>query len=274
MGALIWLSSYPKSGNTWLRTFLHHLLINPPAPLPPDSLSRFTLGDNHRIWYDKAAGVSTVDFDEERISALRPRAQALMTGAFPDSVFVKTHSMVGVRHGVPLINMDVTAGAIYVVRDPRDVVISAADHYGLGIDDMLKQMADPAAVIGGNATQVQTWLGDWSSHVTGWTGQAGRGLLVVRYEDMEQKPLKTFGSIAAFLGLRPPRDRLERAIRFSSFKVLQNQEAQHGFAERSKHSARFFRVGKSGQWRGVLDAAQIEQIESEHGAVMKRFGYL
>lgn len=273
MGALIWLSSYPKSGNTWLRTFLHHLLINPPAPLPPDSLSRFTLGDNHRIWYDKAAGTSTIGFDEERISALRPRAQALMTGAFPDSVFVKTHSMVGERHGAPLINAEVTAGAIHVVRDPRDVVISAADHYGLTIDQMVAQMADPNAVIGGNANQVQTWLGDWSTHVTSWTGKPGPGLLIVRYEDMEQKPLKTFGSIAAFLGLRPPKDRLERAIRFSSFKVLQNQESQHGFGERSRHSARFFRVGKSGQWPGALTAEQVNLITTRHTDVMQRFGY-
>ncbi|PWR20604.1 sulfotransferase domain-containing protein [Zavarzinia compransoris] len=274
MAALIWLASYPKSGNTWLRTFLHHLLINPPAPLPPDSLHRFTLGDHHRIWFDKAAGRSTAGFSLAEILQLRPKTQVLMTGASADSVFVKTHSMVGTYQGVPLINMEVTAGAIYVVRDPRDVVISAADHYGLGIDDMITRMADRDATIGGQQNQVEVRVGDWSSNVESWTGQTGRGLLVVRYEDMEQKPLKTFGAIAGFLGLKPPRERLERAIRFSSFKVSQNQEAQHGFAERSQHSARFFRIGKSGQWPGVLTPEQVARIEHDHGAVMKRFGYL
>lgn len=274
MGALIWLSSYPKSGNTWVRTFLHHLLLNPRAPLPPNELGRFTLGDNHRVWYDKAAGTSTLGMSDAQISALRLKAQALMTGAFPDSVFVKSHTMLGIRDGVPLVNAQVTAGALYVVRDPRDVVISAADHYGLSIDQMIDQMADPTAVIGANDGQVMTFMGDWSGHVRGWTGRPNPSLHVIRYEDMEQKPLKTFGGIAGFLGLKPPRERLERAIRFSSFKVVKNQEAVHGFNERSKHSASFFRVGRSGQWRDTLTPLQAARIETDHAEQMRRFGYL
>lgn len=274
MGNLIWLASFPKSGNTWLRTYLHHLMINPSAPLPPDSLSRFTIGDHNRAWYDKAAGRSTWGMSEQEISKLRPSAQALMTAAFPDSVFVKTHTKLSEVDGVPLVVPKVTAGGIYVVRDPRDVVLSAADHYGLTIDEMIERMNNPAATTGGNAEYIVTYLGGWSDHVHSWTHSPFPNFLTVRYEDMEQKPLKTFGAIANFLGLKPPKDRLERAIRFSSFKVVQNQEAKHGFRERSEHSQRFFRVGKSGQWQNKLTPDQVARIEHDHQVQMRRFGYL
>lgn len=274
MGNLIWLASFPKSGNTWLRTFLHHLLINPPGPLPPDELSRFTIGDHNRAWYDKVHGESTWGLPEAEISKLRPRAQALMTGAFPDSVFVKTHTKLTEVDGVPLVIPEVTAGGIYVVRDPRDVVISGADHYGLTIDGMIERMNNKSATTGGSKDFITTYLGGWSDHVLSWTHAQFPNFLTIRYEDMEQKPLKTFGGIAQFLGLKPPKDRLERAIRFSSFKVLQNQEAKHGFRERSEHSQRFFRVGKSGQWHSKLTPEQVARIESDHAEQMKRFGYL
>ncbi|MDD3443805.1 MAG: sulfotransferase domain-containing protein [Zavarzinia sp.] len=274
MGGLIWLASYPKSGNTWLRTFLHHLLINPPAPLPPDALSRFTIGDHHRAWYDKVAGTSTWGWPEKEIAKLRPRAQALMTGAHPDSVFIKTHSMLGERDGIPLIVPEATSGGIYVVRDPRDVVISAADHYGLTIDEMIGRMRSSQAGTGGTQDSIITHQGSWSEHVLSWTHVPMPGFHTVRYEDMEQKPMKTFGGIAHFLGLKPSRERLERAIKFSSFKVLQNQEAKHGFKERSSFSERFFRVGKSGQWKNKLTPEQVAEIEHDHGEQMRRFGYL
>ncbi len=274
MGGLIWLASYPKSGNTWLRNFLHHLMLNPPQPLLPNQLHKFTLGGDHRGWYDQAHGGPTLLLDEVELAALRPRAQALMTGASPDSVFVKTHSRVGDQGGTPLISPDCSAGAIYVVRDPRDVVLSGADHYGLSVDDMITRMADPAAKLGGNAENVISYLSSWSLHVDSWTGQPSPQLLVLRYEDMEAKPLGTFGAIVRFLGLKVPRDRLDRAIRFSSFKVSQRLEAEHGFRERSDHAQRFFRVGRSGQWRGQLGADQVARIEADHGAVMRRFGYL
>jgi hypothetical protein len=99
-------------------------------------------------------------------------------------------------------------------------------------------------------------------------------LHVVRYEDLHQHPAKFFRGIAKFLGLQPPRERLKRAIRHSSFKVLRGQEDKHGFVERSVHAERFFRQGKMGVWRKILTPGQVERVVKAHGEQMERFGYL
>ena len=79
--------------------------------------------------------------------------------------------------------------------------------------------------------------GSWSEHVMSWTHRPTPGLHVVRYEDMLNAPHKTFAGVTAFLGLKVPRDRLDKAIKLSSFKVLREQEKRHGFIERTAKSA-------------------------------------
>jgi hypothetical protein len=91
---------------------------------------------------------------------------------------------------------------------------------------------------------------------------------------MLSKPQSTFGNVVRFLGLKPPRDRLERAIARASFRVLQEQERRHGFKEKSEKAERFFREGKAGQWHKLLTPEQVERIASSHAEQMRRFGYL
>ena len=115
---------------------------------------------------------------------------------------------------------------------------------------------------------------DWSTHVESWTASSHPQLHVVRYEDMSRRPGPTFRAITAFLGLKPPRERLERAMRHSSFRSLRAQEDRVGFIERTPSQERFFRTGKMGGWREVLDDAQVRRVVERHRAQMERFGYL
>ena len=78
-------------------------------------------------------------------------------------------------------------------------------------------------------------------------------------------------NITKFLGLKPPRDRLQRAINFSSFKVLKGQEEKDDFKERPKEAKAFFRTGKRDQWRDVLSPDQVRRIISDHREQMERF---
>jgi hypothetical protein len=98
--------------------------------------------------------------------------------------------------------------------------------------------------------------------------------LVFRYEDLLADPVKRFGQLAKSVGLSKDPARIRQVVEWTSFKQLQSMESQEGFVERSNFSERFFRAGKSGQWRKHLTAAQVSRIERDHRTQMRRFGYL
>lgn len=273
MGAIIWLASYPKSGNTWMRVFIHNLLINPKEPIKINALDKLSLGEDRAELYNYFDPRPLSSLSAQEVMALRPKVHELLTRASPDSVFVKTHNFLGEVEGYPLVNMECTAGAIYVVRNPLDVVISYARHFGLEIDEAIGQLAHAGAGTPTTDMVARQYYNTWSGNVKSWTQTPAATLHVVRYEDLIEQPLDAFGGVVGFLGLNPPRERLERAIRFSSFDELKAQESEYGFAERSQHS-RFFRSGRTDQWREVLSEAQIERIVADHREQMERFGYV
>ncbi|MEQ8266131.1 MAG: sulfotransferase domain-containing protein [Parvibaculum sp.] len=274
MGALIWLASYPKSGNTWMRSFLHNLFRNSSQPVNINEIDDFCLGASGSAWYRRYTATPLDQLGEEEITRYRMQVQRDFTTVFPDSVFVKTHGYLGEHDGVPLHNMDVTAGAIYIVRNPLDVVLSMMPHFGLTLEQAIAFLANEDGGTQLTSSHVPEHFGSWSTHVRTWTRVPRPNLLVMRYEDMLVKPRKSFKQVADFLGLKPPAERLERAIRFSSFKVLKAQEAKEGFKERPAESKAFFREGKRDQWRDKLSDAQIRQIIAVHHEQMDRFGYI
>ncbi|HEY4343920.1 MAG TPA: sulfotransferase domain-containing protein [Parvibaculum sp.] len=274
MGALIWLASYPKSGNTWMRTFLHNLFANGSRPVDLDRLDDFCLGVSHAPWYLKYTSAPPMEMSAEEIARYRMQVQRDFTETFPDSVFVKTHHFLGERDGVPLHNMDVTAGAIYIVRNPLDVVLSMMPHFGISLDRAITVLADEKAGTQASGGHVPDHYASWSTNVRSWTQTPSPQLLVIRYEDMLAKPRASFKQVTDFLGLKPSPERLERAIRFSSFKVLKAQEQKNGFKERPEIAKAFFREGKAEQWRTKLTPEQVRRIIADHGEQMERFGYI
>ena len=274
MSRILWLASYPKSGNTWLRAFLHNLLRNARTPFDINRMSELTAGDSQAHWYGRLDPRPLTSLGEEDLARLRPKVHALIAEGAPDSVMVKTHNALVEVDGVPMITLSLTAGAIYVVRNPLDVVVSYAHHLGQPTDDIITLMETRGFQSPATADQVPERHSDWSTHVESWTAHPHPTLHVVRYEDMSRRPGPTFRAISAFLGLKPPRERLERAMRHSSFRSLRAQEDRTGFIERTPSQDRFFRAGKVGSWREVLDDAQVRRVVERHRAQMKRFDYL
>lgn len=274
MGALIWLASYPKSGNTWMRSFLHNLFRNEPEPVDLNELTDFCLGESAARWYERHADRPLSEMSMEELARLRPLVHRDFTLAFPDSVFVKTHNYLGEWCGVPLHTMDVTAGGIYVVRNPLDVVVSVTHHFGETVDEAIEHLANDQYVTGDLEKHVPEIHRSWSTHVASWTANPTPQLMVLRYEDLLHKPRKHFKQVANFLGLKPPPERLERAIRHSSFKALKALEQKKGFKERSDKADAFFREGRSEQWREVLTPDQVRRIVRDHHEQMERFGYI
>jgi hypothetical protein len=274
MAGIVWLASYPKSGNTWVRAFLHNLFKNAQTPHDINRMDELSLSDTKPSAYRAIDPDFATDWTMARTFALRERVHRLIAQSRPDSVFVKTHSSLIEAEGHPLITMAVSTGAIYIIRNPLDVAISFATHFALDLDTAIRYMGRRGYTLPQN--EINTWevIGSWTENVESWTNRPSPALHVVRYEDMQEAPRKAFAAIAGFLGLSPPRARLERAIKLSSFRVLQEQERRHGFRERPPHADAFFRKGKAGQWRSGLSADQVARIVADHSETMRRFGYL
>ena len=274
MGGIIWLASYPNSGNTWVRAFLYNLFRNPDKPAPPNELARLTYGDSSKEWFRAVSKVPLEQLSEAEISKLRPAVHRPLTRLEPGTIFVKTHNWLGPIIEVPSITMECTAGAIYVVRNPLDMVSSLASHFGTDIDGAIAMLNDPNEGAPPDDRQVVQFYSDWSSHVKSWTQRENRALHVMRYEDMVAKPIDAFGGLVKFLGVDANRKRIRKAIEFSSFRVLQKLERTQGFRERSVHAESFFRRGKTGAWQDDLSDEQVARIVSHNREQMERFGYL
>ena len=274
MSSIIWLASYPKSGNTWVRAFLQNFLDASDAPSDINALDRYFADESKPNWYVPHAGSPLSDLDTAAICALRPLVHRDIAASRPGSVIVKTHNILGEFNGLPLHDMSVTAGAVYVLRNPLDVVPSVADHFGLSIDAAIEFLNSETTGSPTDEANVASVLSSWSAHVRSWVDGGGEATHVMRFEDLLAKPAKSFRALVRFLGLERDEARLRRAMRFSSFGELQRQERERGFRERSPNSKRFFRSGRRDQWRTALDGGQVERIVAAHGETMRRFGYL
>ena len=272
MASILWLAAYPKSGNTWLRAFLHNLLVDSREPIDINKMAALTKGDSQAAWYEEDGAPGT--WSRAKLAALRPAAQARIAASSPDSVLVKTHNALVEVDGVSMIARELTGGAIYVVRNPLDVAVSYADHLGQSVDAIIELMATTGFETPASASHVPEHHSDWSSHVASWTQVAHPALHVVRYEDMAARPQAAFGAIARFLKIEAPRERVQRAVRFSSFQVLRGQERARGFVERTPAQTRFFRAGKAGGWRRALSPAQVGRMVERHRTQMARFDYI
>jgi hypothetical protein len=275
VGNIVWLASYPKSGNTWLRAFLNNYIAEPERPYSINRLIDLSASEANALFYERydkrpASAYSIVDVQRMRTAVHRD-----LTKLHEELVFIKTHNACLTVHGVPLCTPEVTAGAIYVLRDPRDVAVSYSAYTGQSVDQIIAFMNKSQAANRGTAAQVFELLGSWSMHVESWARQDDRKTLLLRYEDMLQRPEDCFGRVIGFLGGTAEAERLARAIGFSSFPVLAAQETAYGYAANALGSASaFFRVGQAGQWRDVLTNAQRLRIEMDHQTVMQKFGYL
>lgn len=277
MPGIIWVASYPKSGNTWVRMFLESALANIQEPMNVNGKKQFVTGESAYGWFRTCHGSDFDVNDTNTIQGLRPSVHEKLKSLSDQNVLIKTHNALIEVADVPLISMEHTAGAIYIIRNPLDIADSLADHMGLTLDGAIEFMCSHTSVgIGADKKLVREYYGSWSDHVYSWTAQTSPHILILRYEDMLSEPVREFGRLMRFLKHPLSDERLKEVVDLTSFDRLKNSEDTHGFTERSEKSkaGRFFREGKAGRWRKVLTKKQIKKIKSKHEVVMKRYGYL
>ena len=240
---IVWIASYPKSGNTWVRLFLAAYLAN------TDSL------------------------DPNVIASLRLPYLAKLAESGDKDVIIKTHVLNANWHNTAMIPPSVTRRALYIVRHPFDVCVSFAKHMGLSFDDAVASMGNPSFAIGSDM-QIKQPLHTWSTHVSSWLGATGFERLTIRYEDMMLRPYQTFANIITFMGMGVENDKIDRALASTDFDRLKDVEKQKGFLEASdKNDQGFFRSGQIGGFKGVLNDKQIDTLARDHQDMMDRFGY-
>jgi len=276
MGNIVWIASYPKSGNTWMRAFIENYLQNTHKPVDINTIFQSSVAEASAHYYKHhiKQDMETTSLSVEEICALRPQVHSEPARQANGTRFVKTHNFLGEFRGYPLHNSTVTSGAIYIVRNPLDVTVSMARYFDYTIDETIDYMAEEMTGTPNERENVPQIITSWSLHVESWTQNPEAQRLVIRYEDMLDNPIKIFRKVESFLGLRKDPKRLKKAISFSSFNQLRNQEKTHGFIEKHENANSFFRQGRKNQWSEKLSTEQVKKIVDLHTAQMERFKYI
>ncbi|HKP91773.1 MAG TPA: sulfotransferase domain-containing protein [Thermoleophilaceae bacterium] len=274
-GQTVWLASYPKSGNTWLRAVYSAWLTGEPPDL--NELDGSLIASARHL-FDDALGIPSSDLTPDEIEVLRPRADEVRARDATGPLLRKVHDAFFTGPaGEPVLSVAATRSAVYVIRDPRDVAVSLAHHDGKSVEQAAGQLANPKANAGGLhgfAGQVRQRLGTWSEHVRSWTDHAPFPVHVLRYEDCLTDPVPAFETALRAAGLEPvDHGRVAAAVELADFHRLRAAEARDGFRERSPASDRFFRSGRAGSWREEMSADVAASISEAHADQMKRFGY-
>jgi hypothetical protein len=275
---IIWIASYPRSGNTWTRAFINnliHIMEDPEfSDLDLNRIESWADAENATAHYTRLLKRPAHNALPSEIAATRPHVQADIARRAGRPVYVKTHNAHARDHGHPLINTGVTAGTVYLVRNPLDVAISLAHYGSLTLDKAIADMATPGFGVHSTRNYIRTVWGSWSEHVGSWAGRPNPATLVTRYEDLLASPYESFAAIARHLTLDATPAQIERAVDMIRFERLKEKEATTGFVEKPNYTDQFFREGRVGQWRERLDDEQIARVVKAHHPLMRRFGYL
>tara|TARA_B100000902_G_C27294535_1_gene909144 strand:- start:583 stop:1404 length:822 start_codon:yes stop_codon:yes gene_type:complete len=272
---IIWLASYPKSGNTLLRAMLSAYLFS------QDGIFNFQLLNNIKQFpakhFFEDVGIDTTDRNELVKNSLR--AQEHMSN--PQTVgFLKTHNMLyNFNKKYPFTNLDNSLGVIYIVRDPRNVVLSYARHLCVSIEETMKLMTI------GNGID-EDIMGNWSENYKSWKNfNKYKKYLLIKYEDLVLDRDETFLKILKFIfNLRNinhsiDNDKFKKTIDSTTFESLKNLEIKEGFKEsitnkKTGKNIKFFDKGSERNWSTSLEPTISINLEKVFREEMMELGYL
>jgi len=290
MSRRIWLASYPKSGNTWFRLLLANLRAERPAEI--NRLPTEPALASARAPFDRAMLVASGLLTPDECDLIRPAAYRAMAriddpeedagaAGIDDTIFVKTHDgwTYNAAGEAMLGGADAAAGAILIVRDPRDIVASLAHHNAAPYDAAIGFMADPAARFAdrleNQPSQLRQIVTDWSGFQASWLDQRDVPVHLIRYEDLHADAVGALARALTFVGLDATMADCRRAAEFAQFGRVREQEKRSGFGEapRPQLATGFFRRGDTGGWHDELSPQQAACVEAAHAAMMLRLGY-
>jgi len=276
---IIWIASYPKSGNTFLRSFLSTyyfskngkfdfnllLNINQFPSLKYSNLKSFTFVDAAKNWIPN----QKTFFNKEKL------------------FFLKTHNSLEQYFGNKFTTSSETIGAIHIVRDPRNVISSMCNHYSMNYDEIYQKMVDNNTSLSFKTNEGDlsnfSFLGSWSNHYWSWKNNFEFKTLTIRYEDLENNSYDEFYKILTFIeevsGKNNPINikNLKKSLESTNFSNLKKQEKLHGFKEslsyKTNNKTNFFNLGFKNDWRKNLPKEISEKMTNHFIKELKDLNY-
>jgi len=287
---VFWIASYPKSGNTLLRSIISSLFFSSKGnfdfkllrniPVIEDTinlnfLKNKNLGDYNNI--HKAEIISKYWLDIQQKENLKFEG---------DFMFAKTHHGLIKFGDKPFTTQDFTRGYIYIIRDPRDVVISFSKHLNISVDKSIKNLINYKFALEWqdnrnlfkNKNKPFSFLSSWNHHCNSWINNDFKcPSLVIKFEDLVLKKEICIDKIINFFvhnfgfKFHNIEEKKINILETTKFDFLQRKEIDQGFIESVNNN--FFSSGKINQWKDKLNKNEIEEIEKNFYPLMNKFGY-
>ena len=286
MKNIIWLASYPKSGNTLIRLFLSCYLFSKDGTLENFNLIRNIILFNHFDIFNKIENICSKDEfvkNPEKISNYWIKAQESLYKNHPKEIFIlKTHNANIVYNNNPFTNERYTKRFIYIVRDPRSVLISSKYHYNLdNYEIAMEHILSDKRLIEVSKNTLPEFLLSWKSHYTSWRKfyrEYPNLGLIIKFEDLIAQPEKMFLKILNFIQENSNSEidnkKFNNSLQSIQFNNLQSIEKIQGFEEKRGQAKYFFRKGVIDEWKKEVPENLLKVVEKEFNQEMKELGYL
>ena len=277
---ILWLASYPKSGNTLLRSLLSSYFYTKDGFFNFELLKNIPYFPSHNFYKN-----SNIDIkDDYEVIKNYINVQKKFIQNKKKIFFLKTHSSLLRANNHSFTNLQTSLGAIYVVRDPRKVVVSYANHFQMNMDQATDALMKDMGVYERN-TRMKTFCGKWSFNYLSWKNFDPQKFLLIKYEDMIKNKKNTLKNILSFLNLlienkfEINETKINNIISSTSFEKMKNLEKQESFSEASvdKKTGKaipFFYLGDQKKSENLLDNKNKDKIEKIFKKEMEELGYL
>ena len=282
---IIWLASYPKSGNTFVRAFLSSYYYSKDGNFDFSLLENIKQFPNEEFFSKKFNNV-----EEASKEWVRAQKKVIENKKIK---FFKTHSCMATYKERPFTTAETTLGAIYIVRDPRNVFTSIKNHFSMNDDDAMEMMKDKqrGLISDEGIFSTYTLISSWANHYNSWTKTNHFRRLIIKYEDLISNSYETFRDIIVFTNTLINRtegvnkEKLIKAIESTDFKKLKDKEIKDGLDKsvtsfkkwRKIHKENqnlFFNLGPKNNWEKLVNKGLSKKIEKEFELEMKELGYL